>query len=103
ISEKPTVAWELALRPGEDPRTLRDGEFYGFGYTLTAQGVTGPTRVDAHPSGGVQVVLVKETSRPLIGEMPVTVTGGGDGRKTAQEMGAEVMRRLRAAQRGGKL
>ncbi|MFJ1529717.1 phage tail tape measure protein [Streptomyces mirabilis] len=74
-----------------------------FGYTLTAQGVTGPTRVDAHPSGGVQVVLVKETSRPLIGEMPVTVTGGGDGRKTAQEMGAEVMRRLRAAQRGGKL
>lgn len=31
ISEKPTVAWELALRPGEDPRTLRDGEFYGFG------------------------------------------------------------------------
>ncbi|MFI6487457.1 DUF4241 domain-containing protein [Streptomyces sp. NPDC050564] len=31
VSEKSTVAWELALRPGEDPRTLRDGEFYGFG------------------------------------------------------------------------
>lgn len=31
VSERPTVAWELALRPGEDPRTLRDGEFYGFG------------------------------------------------------------------------
>ncbi|MGW0630266.1 hypothetical protein [Streptomyces sp. NPDC002758] len=74
-----------------------------FGYTLTAHGVTGPTRVDAHPSGGVQVVVVKETSQPLIGEMPVTVTGGADGRKTAQDMGAEVMRRLRAAQRGGKL
>ncbi|MGW1801587.1 phage tail tape measure protein [Streptomyces sp. NPDC001984] len=74
-----------------------------FGYTLTAQGVTGPTRVDAHPSGGVQVVVVKETSRPLIGEMPVTVTGSADGRKTAQDMGAEVMRRLRAAQRGGNL
>jgi hypothetical protein len=31
ISEQPTVAWELGLRPGEDPRTLRDGEFHGFG------------------------------------------------------------------------
>ncbi|MCX4858322.1 phage tail tape measure protein [Streptomyces canus] len=74
-----------------------------FGYTLTAQGVTGPGRVDAHPSSGVQVVVVKETATPLIGHMPVTVTAGGDGRKTAQEMGAEVMRRLRAAQRGGRL
>jgi phage tail tape measure protein, TP901 family, core region len=74
-----------------------------FGYVLTAQGVTGPTRVDAHPSGGVQVVVVKEMSSPLIGHMPVTVTAGTDGRGAAQEMGAEVMRRLRAAQRGGKL
>ncbi|MGP4083508.1 DUF4241 domain-containing protein [Streptomyces sp. KR55] len=31
ISDKPTATWELALRPGEDPRTLREGEFYGFG------------------------------------------------------------------------
>ncbi|MET9834774.1 DUF4241 domain-containing protein [Streptomyces sp. NPDC006385] len=31
VSDKPTVAWEMALRPGEDPRTLREGEFYGFG------------------------------------------------------------------------
>ncbi len=74
-----------------------------FGYTLTPQGVTGPARVDAHPAGGVQVVVVKETERPLIGQMPVTVTAGGDGRAVAQEMGAEVMRRIRAAQRGGKL
>ncbi|MFI5799071.1 phage tail tape measure protein [Streptomyces sp. NPDC051677] len=74
-----------------------------FGYTLTAQGVTGPARVDAHPAGGVQVVVVKQTERPLIGQMPVTVTGGGDGHQLAQEMGAEVMRRIRAAQRGGRL
>ncbi|WP_073947575.1 phage tail tape measure protein [Streptomyces kebangsaanensis] len=74
-----------------------------FGYTLTKHGVTGPGRVDAHPAGGVQVVVVKETNRPLIGQMPVTVSGGGDGRTTAQHIGAEVMRRLRAAQRGGKL
>lgn len=31
VSDRPTVAWELALRPGQDPRTLREGEFYGFG------------------------------------------------------------------------
>ncbi|MGW3657201.1 phage tail tape measure protein [Streptomyces sp. NPDC005151] len=74
-----------------------------FGYTLTAQGVTGPMRVDAKPSGGVQVVVVKEKGGPLIGQMPVTVTAGGGGRGAAQEIGAEVMRRLRAAQRGGKL
>ncbi|MET7495102.1 phage tail tape measure protein [Streptomyces sp900116325] len=74
-----------------------------FGYTLTAQGVTGPRRMDARPAGGVQVVVVKEQAGPLIGQMPVTVTSGGGGRGAAQEIGAEVMRRLRAAQRGGKL
>ncbi|MDX2849287.1 phage tail tape measure protein [Streptomyces sp. PA03-3a] len=73
-----------------------------FGYTLTARGVTGPVPVDARPAGGVQVVVVKEAA-PLIGQMPVTVTGGAGGRGVAQEMGAEVMRRLRAAQRGGKI
>lgn len=31
ISEASVAAWEPALRPGEDPRTLRDGHFYGFG------------------------------------------------------------------------
>nr|WTB35198.1 phage tail tape measure protein [Streptomyces sp. NBC_00830] len=74
-----------------------------FGYTLTANGVTGPMRMDARPAGGMQVVVVKEQAGPLIGQMPVTVTSGGGGRGAAQEIGAEVMRRLRAAQRGGKL
>ncbi|WP_327349656.1 phage tail tape measure protein [Streptomyces sp. NBC_01321] len=74
-----------------------------FGYTLTANGVTGPMRMDARPAGGVQVVVVKEQAGPLIGQMPVTVTAGGGGRGAAQEIGTEVMRRLRAAQRGGKL
>lgn len=74
-----------------------------FGYTLTAQGVTGPARRDAKPAGGVHVVVVKEAAGPLIGHMPVTVTAGAGGRGAAQEIGAEVMRRLRAAQRGGKL
>jgi hypothetical protein len=73
-----------------------------FGYTLTAQGVSGPVPVDAKPAGGVHVVVVKESAAPLIGQMPVTVTGSAGGAGAAQEIGAEVMRRLRAAQRGGK-
>ncbi|MFF3516122.1 phage tail tape measure protein [Streptomyces sp. NPDC002573] len=104
---EPSTGGEAYIPLGQERRSsataVLEDVAHRFGYTLTAHGVTGPTRVDAHPSGGVQVVVVKETSRPLIGEMPVTVTGGGDGRKTAQDMGAEVMRRLRAAQRGGKL
>lgn len=31
ISAGPTVSWELALKPGQDPRFLDDGQFYGFG------------------------------------------------------------------------
>lgn len=31
ISERPVVSWETALRAGEDPRMLGDGEFYGVG------------------------------------------------------------------------
>ncbi|REE61447.1 TP901 family phage tail tape measure protein [Streptomyces sp. 3212.3] len=104
---EPATGGEAYIPLGQTKRSsatqVLEDVAHRFGYTLTAQGVTGLTRVDAHPSGGVQVVVVKQTDRPLIGHMPVTVTGGGDGRKTAQAMGAEVMRRLRAAQRGGRL
>jgi hypothetical protein len=31
ISDEPTVSWELALTPGQDTRSLDDGQFYGFG------------------------------------------------------------------------
>jgi hypothetical protein len=30
ISEAPTVTWELALRPGQDPRLLGASEYFGF-------------------------------------------------------------------------
>ncbi|MDH2389397.1 phage tail tape measure protein [Streptomyces sp. HNM0663] len=55
--------------------------------------------VDARPAGPVQVVVVRER-QPLIGTMPVTVTST---QATPQQIGAEVMRRLRNAQRGGRL
>lgn len=104
---EPSTGGEAYIPLGQAKRSaatqVLEDVAHRFGYMLTAQGVTGPARMDAHPSGGVQVVVVKETDRPLIGHMPVSVTTGGDGRAVAQEMGAEVMRRLRAAQRGGKL
>jgi hypothetical protein len=31
IRDEPVASWEMALRPGEDPRTLRDGEAFRFG------------------------------------------------------------------------
>ncbi|MFD7769862.1 phage tail tape measure protein [Streptomyces sp. NPDC059787] len=103
---EPPTGGEAYIPLGQSKRPAAMGVLedvaHRFGYTLTAQGVTGPTRVDAKPPGAVQVVVVRETARPLIGQMPVNVTAGGDGRKVAQQIGTEVMRRLRAAQRGGK-
>ncbi|GII56930.1 hypothetical protein Pth03_53190 [Planotetraspora thailandica] len=31
IREEPAVSWEMALRPGQDPSKLGEGEFFGFG------------------------------------------------------------------------
>ncbi|GAA2656709.1 phage tail tape measure protein [Streptomyces vastus] len=72
-----------------------------FGLQLaSAEPTFAPVRtVDARPAGPVQVVVVRE-QQPLIGTMPVTVTSA---QATPQQIGAEVMRRLRNAQRGGRL
>ncbi|WP_149183321.1 phage tail tape measure protein [Streptomyces sp. TRM49041] len=72
-----------------------------FGFQLAPADVA-PTpvhTVDACPAETVQVVVVRER-QPLIGTMPVTVTST---QATPQQIGAEVMRRLRNAQRGGRL
>ncbi|MFI9391888.1 phage tail tape measure protein [Streptomyces bauhiniae] len=55
--------------------------------------------VDAHGGGRVQVVVVRE-QQPLIGSMPVTVT---DSSATPEQIGTEMMRTLRNAQRGGRV
>ena len=31
VRDEPAASWELALQPGQDPATLEDGHFYGFG------------------------------------------------------------------------
>ncbi|MFD8092353.1 phage tail tape measure protein [Streptomyces malaysiensis] len=55
--------------------------------------------VDARAGGRVQVVVVRE-QQPLIGSMPVTVT---DSAATPEQIGSEMMRTLRNAQRGGRV
>lgn len=55
--------------------------------------------VDARAGGRVQIVVVRE-QQPLIGTMPVTVT---DSSATPEQIGNEMMRNLRNAQRGGRI
>ncbi|MFE0190729.1 phage tail tape measure protein [Streptomyces sp. NPDC058989] len=58
-----------------------------------------PRVVDARAGGRVQVVVVRE-QQPLIGTMPVTVTSSS---ATPEQIGTEMMRNLRNAQRGGRV
>ncbi|CAK7284878.1 phage tail tape measure protein [Streptomyces misionensis] len=55
--------------------------------------------VDARAGGRVQVVVVRE-QQPLIGSMPISVT---DSSATPEQIGNEMMRTLRNAQRGGRV
>ncbi|WP_307031116.1 phage tail tape measure protein [Streptomyces canus] len=104
---EPATGGEAFLPLGTAKRTsatavLKDVA-HRFGYTLTPSGVTGPMPlVDARPASAVQVVVVREQPAALVGSMPITVTGGADA-KAADRVGTEIMRRLRNAQRGGRL
>lgn len=31
VADEPAASWELALQPGQDPATLNEGHFFGFG------------------------------------------------------------------------
>ncbi|MFD6811752.1 hypothetical protein, partial [Streptomyces anthocyanicus] len=73
-----------------------------FGYQLTSTAVAPARPVAAHQADPVRVVIVRERPEALIGSMPVTVTGRANA-GVADEIGAEVMRRLRNAQRGGRI
>ncbi|MFD8509795.1 phage tail tape measure protein [Streptomyces antimycoticus] len=56
--------------------------------------------VDARPPTAIKVTVVQQQPRALVENMPITIQG----RDTApQELSGEIMRRLRNAQRGGRL
>ncbi|NUR25105.1 MAG: DUF4241 domain-containing protein [Catenulispora sp.] len=47
ISEAPTATWELALRPGQDPRLLGASEYFGFGVDSGTAAFLDATATDA--------------------------------------------------------
>ncbi|WP_438470918.1 phage tail tape measure protein [Streptomyces asiaticus] len=56
--------------------------------------------VDARPPTAIKVTVVQQQPRALVENMPITIQG----RDTSpQELSGEIMRRLRNAQRGGRL
>ncbi|MFG2022304.1 phage tail tape measure protein [Streptomyces sp. NPDC048825] len=104
---EPETAGEAFVPLGADKRgsatAVLSDVAQRFGYVLTPKGVTGPARlVDAKPTNAVQVVVVREQPAALVGSMPVTVNGTADA-KAADRVGTEIMRRLRNAQRGGRI
>jgi Protein of unknown function (DUF4241) len=61
VRDEPMVAWELALRAGQDPRLLGEEEFYGFGVDsglaclVDAGAADRLTYIRADLDGGVEV------------------------------------------------
>ncbi|MFD5425354.1 phage tail tape measure protein [Streptomyces sp. NPDC127084] len=73
-----------------------------FGMRLSGAGAaaSAPKLVDARPPTAVKVTVVQQQPRALVESMPITVHGR-DG--SPQELSGEIMRRLRNAQRGGRI
>ncbi|MCK7627237.1 phage tail tape measure protein [Streptomyces sp. RS10V-4] len=71
-----------------------------FGMRL-AGAAAPPTRlVDARPTTAIKVTVVQQQPKALVENMPITVQGRGS---SPQELSGEIMRRLRNAQRGGRI
>jgi hypothetical protein len=64
VSDGPVDSWEMALRVGEDPRTLPDGGFYGFGVDRVAAASWTPRPPPPYPQTA-QFALGPEQSREL--------------------------------------
>ncbi|XUM00283.1 phage tail tape measure protein [Streptomyces venezuelae ATCC 10712] len=73
-----------------------------FGMRLSsADAVPAATKlVDARPSAAIKVTVVQQQPKALVGSMPITVHGRD---ASPQELSGEIMRRLRNAQRGGRI
>ncbi|MGM9465375.1 phage tail tape measure protein [Streptomyces murinus] len=72
-----------------------------FGMRLTDGAVVPSTRlVDARPSAAIKVTVVQQQPKALVENMPITVHGRDS---SPQELSGEIMRRLRNAQRGGRI
>lgn len=72
-----------------------------FGMRL-ASGAAAPALrlVDARPPTAIKVTVVQQQPKALVENMPITVQGRDS---SPQELSGEIMRRLRNAQRGGRI
>ncbi|MBX7551528.1 phage tail tape measure protein [Streptomyces sp. tea 10] len=72
-----------------------------FGMRL-ASGAAAPAMrmVDARPPTAIKVTVVQQQPKALVENMPITVHGRDS---SPQELSGEIMRRLRNAQRGGRI
>ncbi|TQK44404.1 TP901 family phage tail tape measure protein [Streptomyces sp. SLBN-118] len=72
-----------------------------FGMRLSSASAAPTMRlVEARPQTAIKVTVVQQQTKALVEHMPITVQG----RDTSpQELSGEIMRRLRNAQRGGRL
>ncbi|SED62299.1 phage tail tape measure protein, TP901 family, core region [Streptomyces sp. 2112.2] len=72
-----------------------------FGMRL-ASGAAAPAMrlVDARPPTAIKVTVVQQQPKALVENMPITVQGRDS---SPQELSGEIMRRLRNAQRGGRV
>ncbi|MEU6475337.1 phage tail tape measure protein [Streptomyces sp. NPDC047017] len=72
-----------------------------FGMRLTNGAAVPSTRlVDARPPTAIKVTVVQQQPKALVENMPITVHGR---ESSPQELSGEIMRRLRNAQRGGRI
>jgi hypothetical protein len=90
IRAEPVASWELALRPGQDPRALRDGEAFGFGVDVgtaclvdaAAIGELAQLAADAGQAGvsGLGEVRITEVSASELADLAETgLVGFGSG------------------------
>ena len=84
VSDGPVDRWEMALRAGDDPRTLADGSFFGFGVDAGTGCFFDAAAASALARQTTEFTLGDEQSRELIDDaaganLIAYRSGGGDG------------------------
>lgn len=81
VTARPTSSWELALRDGDDPDELGDGEFFGFGVDAGVACVVDDSARGRLADAWREVCPLGEPQFAAVGadEMIVWSSGWGDG------------------------
>jgi Protein of unknown function (DUF4241) len=82
VRQEPVVSWELALRPGEGPRLLGEGEFFSFGVDAGMAAFLDAAVLSAMVglgTGGAWETLVERYLEDLHGQQPAEVIDPASG------------------------